>query len=214
MSGTFIVGICGVVATIIVPSALFFVARLLDRRSLQVSLIVCDAPLPLAVNAFLRDQLNMQYPSVGVPTASLPLSRPQLEFISDIRGYMKLTLHNPTSKKLTALTVVIRYGIGNLYKFLYQTDDEPTLRGPTELKIVLGDLQPHQSRSLHVWADVPYPNFYFKNLQPIFDVTADEYDKRPMRFPFPNYLKTYVNYRASRYALWISLTFLLFETAH
>lgn len=217
LSGPLIVAICSVVVAIIVPSALFFAAKFLDRRSLQVSLTACNAPFPLAMRAFLREQLRAKYALVGEPLSNLQFSRQQFELIPNISGYMKLTLHNPRSKKLTAVTVNLKSSAGPIFGFLYQIDDELALLGPTELKIVLGDLQPHQSRSLHLWAGAPCADYYYKNLPPMFDVTADEYDKRPMKFPFPNYLKTYIEYRASRYFMWasisISLTFLFYQIA-
>jgi hypothetical protein len=207
-----IVAICGVLATIIVPCGLFLAARYLDRRSLQVSLNVHEAPFPSVLRVLLKNQANAQFPSFGPPTATSQFaSKDQLELASRIRTHLKLTIDNPTKKKHTGITVTIT--TAPLWGLLYQSEEEIELSGPNQKKIVLGDLQPHQSRTLHFWTTLEYIDAYYPRISEIFDVTADELDKRPTRFPIPSYLKTYISRQVSWYFMWTVVTFLVFEFA-
>jgi hypothetical protein len=52
---------------------------------------------------------------------------------------------------------------------------------------------------------------YYKNIPPLFIVTADEYYKRPMKFSIPDYLKSYLNNSASSYFLFAALFALFLE---
>jgi hypothetical protein len=98
---------------------------------------------------------------------------------------MKLTLHNPSKKKLTGVTVTLT----DTWGALHQIEDQPELHGPTEKKILLGDLQPHQSRTLHTWTQISYVGWHYTKVPTLFEITADEVDKRTLRLPFPTYLK-------------------------
>jgi hypothetical protein len=107
---------------------------------------------------------------------------------------MKLTLHNPSKKKLNAVTVILTEYVREA---LYQIEDEPELHGPTEKKINLGDLQPGKSRKVHIWTPFAFVDWHRTRLPILFEVTADELDKFTLQFPFPGYLKSLLHWRLS-----------------
>jgi hypothetical protein len=190
VSDTLIASLLTLVAiAILAPLANHFITKYRERRSLRATLWVHEAPLPIFLKTHLAE------------LSSKPFDR-QLYTLADLRGYMKLTLHNPSKKKLNAVTVTLT---DDLSRPLLQIEDQPELHGPTEKKILLGDLQPHQSRTLHIWTGFPYVGWHYTRLPILFEITADEFDKRTLKFPFPNYLKSLVQWRISRYVMWAGI---------
>jgi hypothetical protein len=145
-------------------------------------------------------------------TVKSPFAKAQFEIIADLGGYLKLTTNNPSSKKMTGITVYLKDPLGLKSEFLFQIDNEINLNGPTEQNVVIGDLQPHQSRSLHIWSRRSYSSAYYKNISALIEVTADEYHKRPTRFPLPNYLKTYWMQKFTKYFAWTMIVLFLIES--
>jgi hypothetical protein len=195
VSDTLIAAIISVVAiAILAPLANHFITKYRDRRSLRASLSVHESPLPVLLETYLKE---LRYkPEAG------PFNPQQLDVLSFLRGYMKLTLHNPSKKKLNAVTVTLTDILGEP---LHQIEDQPELRGPTEKKILLGDLQPHQSRTLHIWTRSSYVDWHHTRLPMLFEITADEFDKRTLKLPMPNYLKSLLHRRASWCVMWTSI---------
>jgi hypothetical protein len=195
VSDTLIAAIFTVVAiAILAPLANHFIAKYRDRRSLRALLWVNESPLPVLLETYLKE---LRYKS------ETPLNPQQLDVLPFIRGYMKLTLHNPSKKKLTGITVTLT----DTWGALHQIEDRPELHGPTEKKILLGDLQPHQSRTLHTWTKSSYVGWHYTKVPTLFEITADEVDKRTLKLPLPNYLKSQFHHRASRYFMWTSMGF-------
>jgi cellulose synthase/poly-beta-1,6-N-acetylglucosamine synthase-like glycosyltransferase len=93
--------------------------------------------------------------------------------------------------------------MSGLVQPLHQIDDQPELLGPAEKRVLLGDLQPNQSRTLHVWTDSPYTMWNYARLPSLFEITADEIDKRVLKLPFPSYLKSLLLQRLK----WASIYF-------
>ena len=183
MSDTLIAALFSVVAiAILAPFTNHFITKYRERRSLRTSLWVHESPLPGLLMTHLRDLRSG-------PTDPASSSRPrfdtsQLDVLCYLRGYMKLTLHNPSKKKLNAVTVTLT---DSLRDPLHQIEEQSELRGPAERKILFGDLQPHQSRTLHIWTTFSYVDWHFTRLPILFEITADELDKRTLKLPFPNY---------------------------
>jgi len=191
LSDTLIAAICTVIAiAVLAPLANHFITKYRERRSLRASLWVHDSPPP----EFLKTQLTEQFYKPGGQ---------RLFELASVRGYMKLTLHNPSKKKINAVTVTLL----SLSGLLYQIENQPELHGPDERKVLLGDLQPHQSCTLHIWTSVSYEGWYYASLPGFFEITADEIDKRTLKFPFPGYLKSLVSRRVNHYCMWGTIVF-------
>jgi len=115
---------------------------------------------------------------------------------------MKLTLHNPTKKKLNAVTLILTE---YLNEPLYQIDEGPELCGPTEKKIIVGDLQPGKGRTVHIWTTFAFVDWHRTRLPILFEVTADEFDKFTLKFPFPGYLKRQLGWYVALIALILNI---------
>ena len=202
MSDTLIAAIISVVAiAILAPLANHFIFKYRERRSLRASLSVHESPLPAHLKTYLQELRHN-------PDAAGPFSSEQIGVFPNICGYMKLTLNNPSKKKLNAVTVTLT---DNLMRGLHQIGDQPELRGPAEKKILLGDLQPHESRTVHIWTDFAYVGWDYSRLPILFEITADEFDKRSLKLPFPNYLKSLLRVRL----LWaFNVTIIGFSTVY
>jgi hypothetical protein len=143
---------------------------------------------------------DLRYPSLAQASFSSPFNNTQLDAFHFLKGYMKLTLHNPSQKKLNAITVTLAQVMAEP---LYQIEDQPELRGPVERKILIGDLQPSQSCTLHIWTSFAYVDWHYTRLPILFEITADEFDKRTFKFPLLGYLKS----QRRGYVMWASLGF-------
>ena len=190
VSDTLIAAIFSVVAVaILAPIANHLITKYRDRRSIHATLRVYEGPLPTLLKNRLQD---LRYKPVDQTTPSSPFSARQLDVFTYLRGYMKLTLHNPSKKKLNAVTLILTE---YLNEPLYQIDEGPELCGPTEKKIIVGDLQPNKSRTVHIWTAFAFVDWNRTRLPILFEVTADEFDKFTLKFPFPGYLKTLLVWR-------------------
>jgi hypothetical protein len=190
VSDTLIAAILSVVAVaILAPTANHFITKYRERRSIRATLQVHEAPLPVLLQKYFQD---LRYPSLAQAPLSSPFNNTQLDAFHLLKGYMKLTLHNPSKKKLNAVTVVLTE---YLREALYQIEDESELHGPTERKINLGDLQPGKSRTVHIWTPFAFVHWHRTRLPILFEVTADELDKFTLQFPFPGYLKSLLLWR-------------------
>ncbi|MEA2884915.1 MAG: hypothetical protein QOH32_4171 [Bradyrhizobium sp.] len=114
---------------------------------------------------------------------------------------MRLSLRNPGKKKLNAVTVTFGE---HLTELVYQIDDGPELFGPAERKIVVGDLQPSKTTTLHIWTQFAYVDWDSSRLPILFSVAADEFDKFTLKFPFPGYLKSALIWRLGWYAAYLT----------
>jgi len=190
VSDTLIAAILSVVAVaILAPTANHFITKYRERRSIRATLQVHEAPLPALLRKYFQD---LRYPSLAQASSGSPFNTRQLDAFHFLKGYMRLTLHNPSKKKLNAVTVILTE---HLREALYQIEDEPELHGPNETKINLGDLQPGKSRTVHIWTSFAYVDWHRTRLPILFEVTADEFDKFTLRFPFPGYLKSILHLR-------------------
>jgi hypothetical protein len=202
VSDTLIAAFLSVVAIVILaPLANHFVTKYRERRSLRATLWVHEAPLPLVLQKYFQD---LRYPSLAQTSFSSPFNNTQLDAFHFLKGYMKLTLYNPSKKKLNAITVTLAQVLADP---LYQIDDQTELHGPVERKILIGDLQPHRSCTIHIWTSFAYVDWHYTRLPILFEITADEFDKRTLKFPLLGYLKSQRQGRASRYFMWASLGF-------
>lgn len=136
------------------------------------------------------------YPALAPTSFSSPFNYTQLQAFHFLKGYMQLTLHNPSKKKLNAVTVILTESLHDAW---YQIEDEPELHGPPEKKINVGDLQPGKNRTVHIWTPFAYVDWHRTRLPILFEVTADEFDKFTLKFPFPGYLKSLLLWRLSWY---------------
>jgi hypothetical protein len=91
-----------------------------------------------------------------------------------------------------------------LNELVCQIDDGSELFGPTEKKIVLGDLQPGKTTTLHIWTPFAYVDWDRSRLPILFDVAADEFDKFTLKFPFPGYLRSLIIWRLGWYSAVLS----------
>src|SRR5687768_13786892 len=116
VSDTLIAAIISVVAiAILAPLANHFITKYRERRSLRASLSVHQSPLPIFLKQQFRDLLHK-------PEAAGSFDRQQLNVLSFLDGYMKLTLHNPSKKKLVAVTVTLT---DTLAEHLHQIENQP-----------------------------------------------------------------------------------------
>jgi len=204
-----IAAIFSVVAiAILAPIANHLITKYRDRRSIHATLRVYEGPLPVLLQKYFQ---GLRYPSLAQASVSSPFNNTHLDAFHFLKGYMKLTLHNPSKKKLNAVTVVLTE---YLREPLYQIEDESELHGPTERKINLGDLQPGKSRTVHIWTPFAFVDWYRTRLPILFEVTADEFDKFTLKFPFPGYLKTRSNWYLALVSLIFSIVALFLALAH
>jgi hypothetical protein len=216
VSDTLIAAILSVTAVVfLAPLANHFITKYRERRSLRATLWVHDAPLPLVLKKYFQD---LRYPSLAQTSFSSPFNNTQLDAFHFLKGYMKLTLHNPSKKKLNAVTVTLAQVMAEP---LYQIEDQIELHGPVERKILIGDLQPHRSCTLHIWTSFAYVDWHYTRLPILFEITADEFDKRTLKFPFPGYLKsqwqqraTWVSLGLSNVVIWVCIILFYWNTRH
>jgi hypothetical protein len=120
LSGTLIFPVLSFLAVAIFgPLATHLWTSYRERRSLRASLSVHEYPFPIFLKTQLDEQLKAKYTAgdMGKPETK------QLETLSDLHGYMKLTLHNPSKKKLNAITVTLKEA--GVFGPLHQIEDEP-----------------------------------------------------------------------------------------
>jgi hypothetical protein len=200
VSDTLIAAMFSVVAiAILAPIANHLITKYRERSSIHATLRVHEAPLPALLKKYFHD---LRYPSLAQASFSSPFNNTQLDAFHFLKGYMKLTLHNPSKKKLNAVTVILTE---HLREALYQIEDEPELHGPIEKKINLGDLQPGKSRTVHIWTSFAFVDWHRTRLPILFEVSADEFDKLTLKFPFPGYLKSLLLWRLSWYVALVSI---------
>jgi hypothetical protein len=181
------------------PIANHFITRYRERRSVHASLWVNESPLPILLKTYLQE---LQYKRIDPTSPNHPFTSGQLGALLFVEGYMRLMLHNPTKKKLNSITVS---WTSDLITPLYQIDHESELHGPAEKKVLLGDLQPRQTRTLHIWTSFAFVDWHYTRLPILFEVTADEFDKLTLKFPFPGYLKNLALMRVSWYIVLVSM---------
>jgi hypothetical protein len=73
----------------------------------------------MVLKSYLREQLNAQYPMFREGTVKSPFAKAQFEIIADLGGYLKLTINNPSSKKMTGITVYLKDPLGLKSEFLF-----------------------------------------------------------------------------------------------
>ena len=127
MSDTLIAAISSVVAiAILAPLANHFITKYRERRSLRATLWVHECPLPAFLNKHLRD----------LHWTPAPATKPDVKLfvLCGLSGYMKLALHNPSKKKLNAVTVTLA---DSLSQPLHQIEDQPELRDERKIPSAL-----------------------------------------------------------------------------
>jgi hypothetical protein len=198
VSDTLVAATLSVIAiAILAPLANHFIVKYRERRPLRAALSVYASPLPALLKTHLTElRYNREAPG--------PFSVRQLLEFRFLSGYMKLALYNPSKKKLNGVTVTLTDTMNGP---LYQIEDGPELGGPEERRILIGDLQPYQTRTLHIWTSFAYVDWHPTRLPILFEITADEFDKRTLKFPFPGYLKSLLIWRILRYVTWTSVCF-------
>ena len=115
---------------------------------------------------------------------------------------MHVTLHNPGRRVIKNVFFRMNPENQSWSKLFYQVDQERLTHGPESYEVELGDLQPHQRRIVHIWTTVDFTQLSPHSIGNFLNITADEFDKRPMTFPLPDYLRLHqdaVGWRAIRW---------------
>jgi hypothetical protein len=121
-----------------------------------------------------------------------PATSRQLDMLIRLRGYISLTIHNRSKRRINAIAV--RW-TASVVDCLHQVEGQSDLRGPRENTIHVGDLQPRQSRTVHIWTTVSMTDWQPKPLTTLFDITADEFEKQTLKLPSPTYIKYHITNR-------------------
>lgn len=143
------------------------------RPLLRATVYVHDISLPILLQTYLRQQWRDGQPS--------PDPSDKLAVLASLRSYVHLTLQNRGREKISALTLTI---MDRTSQYVFQVDRQAPPLPQQDGKVALGDLQPRQSFTLHIWSDSIISAF----VRDIFRLTADNLYQQTFRFPFHFYL--------------------------
>jgi hypothetical protein len=158
------------------------------RAHLGATVSVSDIYIPESLAAYVTKDLYK-------PPMEPATSR-QFDMLIRLRGYIRLTIHNRSKRRINAIAVRWTASIPD---FLHQVEGQSDLHGPAENSIHVGDLQPRQSRIVHIWTAVSMTDWLPKDLIALFDITADEIEKQTLTLPYPIYIKHRITNRTGNF---------------
>jgi hypothetical protein len=174
VTNTLITALGALAALATIGSVLLGIHQFRVRRPLlRTTVYVHDIPLPIFLQTYLGQLWRDGHLS---PDAS-----DQFAVLANLRGYVRLTLQNRGREKISGLTITI---MNRTHQYVFQVDQQATPLLQQDGKVALGDLQPRQHFTLHIWSDCDISAFLTSH----FHLTADNLYKQTFRFPFPFYL--------------------------
>jgi hypothetical protein len=189
VSDQLIAAIIVVSGAILAPFLVHLLTRYREGRAhLGATVSVNDIYIPQSLSAHVNKDLYK-------PPMEPATSR-QFDMLIHSRGYICLIIHNRSKRRINAIAVRLT---ASLPDFLHQVEGEMDLHGPNENTIHVGDLQPRQSRTVHIWATVSMTDWLPSALKALFDITADEFEKQTLKLPPPIYIKHHITNRVGNF---------------
>jgi hypothetical protein len=189
VSDTLKAAIIGFVASaILAPIITYLIAKFWGGRPrLRAKLSVHELSIPTFLQTYLTS------PSVE------PDVQRKLTTLSNLRGYMKLTLNNLGKEKTEPLTLS---ATGWIHDYLVQIDNQPELLRPVDGKVPIGYLPSKGERVLRIWS-TGSGTWGYIGVVNLFKIRADTFYKTSFKFPFPTYIQDIIRG-------WVLTLFLVF----